>query len=193
MRKHLMLFVCALAAVTLPISARTPRPVATHAKDGSVNDFDYLLGDWAFVANNKQYGKTNGRWSAVRMATGQIFDEYRLVDDKGGTIYVTATIRNFNSKAGRWELIGMDGSNGLQDFGTGERVGTEMHLEQRFGVAGGKPTTLRIRYYNIQPNSFSWTADQWTDGGKTWIKDYQQIEAKRLGPSRSLPPLAGTK
>jgi len=87
----------------------------------------------------------------------------------------------------------MDGSNGLQDFGTGERVGSEMRIEQRFGVSGGKPTTLRIRYYNITPDSFSWNADQSTDGGKTWTKDFQQIEAKRIGPARSQPPLAPSK
>jgi hypothetical protein len=168
--------------------AQTPAP-----KTSAEHDFDYLLGDWQFVANSKQYGKTNGRWSAVRLATGQILDEYRLVDDKGGTIYVTATIRNYNAKSGKWELIGMDGANGLQDFGTGERVGSEMHLEQRFGVAGGKPTTLRIRYYNITPNSFSWNADQSTDAGKTWTKDFQQIEAKRIGPPRTMPPLAASK
>jgi hypothetical protein len=156
-------------------------------------DFDYLLGDWEFVANNKQFGKSNGRWSAVKTATGQILDEYRLVDDQGQTFYVTATIRNYNVTADRWELIGMDSQNGLQDFGTAQRVGQEVHIEQRFGVAGGTPNTLRIRYYNIKPDSFSWTAEQSTDGGKTWVKDFIRIEAKRIGPSRSLPPFAKTK
>jgi hypothetical protein len=156
-------------------------------------DFDYLLGDWQFVTNNKQYGKSNGRWNCVKLATGQLLDEYRLVDDKGATFYVTATIRNYNAAADRWELIGMDDRNGLQDFGTGRKAGQEMHIEQRFGVAGGTPNTLRIRYYNIKPDSFSWTADQSTDGGKTWVKDFTQIEAKRIGPPRTLAALAGPK
>jgi hypothetical protein len=106
---------------------------------------------------------------------------------------VTATIRNYNAAADRWELIGMDDRNGLQDFGTGQKSGQEMHIEQRFGVAGGTPNTLRIRYYNIKPDSFSWTADQSTDGGKTWVKDFIQIEAKRVGPPRTLPALGATK
>jgi len=156
-------------------------------------DFDYLLGDWEFTADNKQFGKSNGRWSAVKTATGQILDEYRLVDDKGATFYVTATIRNYNAAADRWELIGMDSQNGLQDFGTAQRVGQEMHIEQRFGVAGGNPNTLRIRYYDIKADRFSWAADQSTDGGKTWVKDHIRIEAKRIGPSRSLPQLANSK
>jgi hypothetical protein len=87
----------------------------------------------------------------------------------------------------------MDSQNGLQDFGTAQRVGQEVHIEQRFGVAGGNPNTLRIRYYNIKPDSFSWAAEQSTDGGKTWVKDFIQIEAKRIGPSRTLPQLAKPK
>lgn len=156
-------------------------------------DFDYLLGDWEFVADNKQYGKSNGRWAAVRLATGQILDEYRLVDDKGATFYVTATIRNYNAVLDQWELIGMDDRNGLRDFGTARQVGQEMHIEQRFGVAGGSPTMMRIRYYNIQTNSFSWAGDQSADNGKTWVKEQLRIEAKRVGPPRTLPQLAPTK
>jgi len=191
MRRSQTIVVAALAMVLVATSMAAQAPGAS--KPSGEHDFDYLLGDWAFVATSKQYGAFNGRWSAVRLATGQLLDEYRIVDDKGGTVYVTATIRNYNSKSGKWELIGMDGSNGLQDFGTGERVGAEIHIEQRFGVVGGKPNTLRIRYYNITPNSFSWNADQSTDGGKTWTKDFQHIEAKRIGPPRAQPPLASSK
>jgi hypothetical protein len=182
-----------LVAVVLLMASSIAAQAPAPSKPSGEHDFDYLLGDWTFVANSKQYGMFNGRWTAVRLATGQLLDEYRIVDDKGGTVYVTATIRNYNAKSGKWELIGMDGSNGLQDFGTGERVGAEMHIEQRFGVAGGKPNTLRIRYYNITPNSFSWNADQSTDGGKTWTNDFQHIEAKRTGPPRTLPQFAPQK
>src|SRR4051794_17243871 len=118
--RNILILACAALLAVSSLSAQT----ASGQKISGEHDFDYLLGDWQFVANNKQYGKTNGRWSAVRLATGQLLDEYRLVDDKGGTIYVTATIRNYNAKSGTWELIGMDGSNGLQDFGTGQKVGS---------------------------------------------------------------------
>ena len=84
----------------------------------------------------------------------------------------------------------MDAGGGLQDFGSGRRVDGEMHIEQKWGVASGHPSTVRIRYYNIQPDHFSWAADRSTDGGKTWVKDYQRIEARRIGPARSLGPLA---
>jgi hypothetical protein len=192
--KSLLLALALASAAVGQAAGKRPTPEQLKTRyDQHKSDFDYLLGDWEFVADNKQYGKTNGRWSAVKTATGQILDEYRLVDDKGATFYVTATIRNYNAALDRWELIGMDDRNGLQDFGTAQRVGQEMHIEQKFGVSGGSPTIMRIRYYNIQPNSFSWAGDQSADNGKTWVKDQLRIEAKRIGPPRTLPQLAATK
>lgn len=153
-------------------------------------DFDYLLGDWAFTATSHEYGQFGGRWSAVRLDEGQVLDEYRVTGDAGETYYVTTTLRNYNSALDRWELIGADAGTGLQDFGTGRRVGGEVHIEQRFGVASGTPSLWRIRYYDIRPDGFSWTADRSNDDGKTWIKDFQKIQAKRIGPARSMGPLA---
>ena len=190
--KTLLLAAALAAAGGQTPAKKTPQQLqALHEQHKG--DFDYLLGDWEFVADNKQYGKSNGRWSAVKTATGQILDEYRLVDDKGATFYVTATIRNYDAVHDRWELIGMDDRNGLQDFGTARKVGQEMHIEQKFGVSGGSPTIMRIRYYNIKPDSFSWAGDQSTDNGKTWVKDHIRIEAKRIGPARTLPQFAKTK
>jgi len=191
--KTLLLAVGLMSALSGQTSAKKTPEQLQALYEQHKGDFDYLLGDWQFTADNKQYGKSNGRWSAVRLATGQILDEYRLVDDKGATFYVTATIRNYDAIHDRWELIGMDDRNGLQDFGTAQRIGGEMRIEQKFGVSGGNPTMMRIRYYNIQANSFSWAGDQSTDNGKTWVKDQLRIEAKRIGPARTLPQLAKAK
>jgi hypothetical protein len=171
---------------------RTPEQLKALYADHQ-GDFDYLLGDWEFTAESRQYGKFRGYWSAVRLENGSILDEYRIVDDNGESVYATTTIRAYNAPADRWELIGMDGAGGLQDFGTGQRTNSEMHIEQKFGVANGSPSMMRIRYYDIQPDRFSWTADRSTDDGKTWVERFQQIEARRIGPRRSLGPLAGGK
>ena len=82
---------------------------------------------------------------------------------------------------------------GLQNVGTAHRVGPEMHIEQRFGVMSPTPSLWRIRYYDIRPDRFSWTGDRSTDGGKTWTAKWLQIEARRIGPPRSLGPLAPAK
>ena len=167
---------------------RTPEQI--QASEAHKGDFDYLLGDWEFTAESKEHGKFRGYWSAVRLEEGQILDEYRVVGDNAETYYVTTTLRNYNKFADRWELIGADAGGGLQDVGTGRRVGGEVHIEQKFGVASGTPSTWRIRYYNIKPDSFSWSADRSTDGGNTWVRTFQTIEARRIGTARSLGALA---
>lgn len=181
--------------VQLPVAAQTALPRTPEqraaAYDAHKGDFDYLLGDWEFTGNNTEFGTFRGYWSAVRLGEGQILDEYRIVDDGGETLFVTTTIRNYNAFADRWELLGMDRGNGLQDAGTARRDDGEVRIEQRFGVAaGGTPNILRIRYHDIRDDRFSWSADRSTDDGKTWVSSYQTIEARRIGAARSLGSLA---
>ena len=196
-RSCLGMIIAALSLAVSPLSAqttakRTPEQIQA-SYDAHKGEFDYLLGDWEFTATSQQYGKFHGLWSAVRLNEGQILDEYRVVGDEGETYHVTTTLRNWNGALDRWELVGANGGAGLLDFGTGHWDGKEMRIEQRFGVAAGTPSTLRIRYYNIAPDTFSWTADRSTDGGKTWVTNFQQIEAKRIGRSRMLPALTTVK
>lgn len=178
-----------LAAQTLPQKSAEEIRASFEAHRG---EFDYLLGDWAFTADNKEWGKAHGYWSAVRLADGQILDEYRIVDDKDQTVYMTTTLRAWNAVLDRWDLVGTDAGRGLQDVGTARRVGNEVHLEQRFGVMSPHPSIWRIRYYAIEADRFSWTADRSTDEGKTWVRAFHTIEAKRIGPARSLPAIAKT-
>jgi len=180
-----------------PLSAqsaakRTPSQIQ-ESYDAHHGDFDYLLGDWEFTAMSHEYGKGRGYWSAVRLDQGQILDEYRVVGDKGETYYATTTLRSYNAALDRWELVSTDGRNGVQDIGTGQRAGAEMHLDQKFDAMGDKPSVWRIRYYHIQADRFSWTGDRSMDGGKTWEKDYEQIEARRIGPPRTMGALAPAK
>lgn len=187
--RHIILALCASTLLsTSPLHPQTTKEEAKPSSESRNTDFDYLLGDWEFTAKSREHGDYRGRWSAVRLAEGQILDEFRAGDEKE-TYYVTSTLRNYNKAQKRWELIGADTGGGLQDFGTAQRVGAEMHIEQRFGVASPRPSTMKIRYYNIQPDRFSWTADRSIDGGKTWDKASLQIEARRTGPPRVWGPL----
>lgn len=196
--RHTVLSLCAatLLATSLllaqAMAKKTPEQIKA-SYDAHQGDFDYLLGDWEFTGVSRQYGKFRGYWSAVRLAEGQILDEYRIVGDSGETYYVTTALRAYNAVLDRWELVGMDAGNGLQDMGTGQRVDGEVRIEQTFGVMSPNPSTWRIRYHDIRPDHFSWTADRSTDGGKTWATNFQQIEARRIGPPRSMGPLAPAK
>lgn len=183
----------AAAALLFSLTAfaeRTPEQVKA-SYDAHQNEFDYLLGDWEFTSDSKEWGKGRGFWSAVRLAEGaQILDEYRVVGPKGETYYASSTIRAYNAFLEQWELISVDEGRGLHDFGAAKKVGNEMHIEQKFGVMTKTPSLWRIRYYDIRADRFSWTADRSVDGGKSWEKEHLKIEARRIGPPRSLEPLA---
>jgi hypothetical protein len=194
-KKHVFLALALFAAWPLigqTTSKRTPEQMEASFQ-AHKNDFDYLLGDWEFTAEDKQWGKYKGRWSAVKLDDGQILDEYRVLGDKGESYYVTTTFRNYNKFLDRWELIGADGGSGLRDFGTAKRDGDEMHIEQTFGASSDKPSQWRIRYYAIKADRFSWTADITKDGGKTWTEKHLVIEANRIGPARSMGSLTPTR
>ena len=183
------------ALLVTMLTAQTPASKKTEKElrasiEAHKSDFDYLLGEWEFTSVSKQHGPGKGFWTAVRLDTGQILDEFRVVGDNRETWYVTSTLRSYNAALDRWELVGMVEGGGLQDIGTAQKVGDEVHIEQKFGVATGNTSILRIRYYNIQPDRFSWTADRSMDGGKTWSKEDQTIEARRIGPPRSIGALA---
>lgn len=176
----------ALAAQTV---VRTPEQIQA-SYDAHQGDFDYLLGDWAFTAVSKEHGKYGGRWSAVRLADGaQIIDEFRVMGDSGQTWHVTSTLRVYNARLDQWELVSTEKGVGLQNLGTARRMGAEMHIQQRFGVGGPNPSLSRIRYYDIRPDGFSWTADRSTDEGKTWVTNFLQIQTRRIGPPRTMGPL----
>ena len=188
--------------IVAPFAASPLRAQTTTAKtpaelkasyDAHRGDFDYLLGDWEFTTVSREHGTGRGFWSAMRLAEGQILDEFRIVGERGETYYVTTTLRAYNAALDRWELVGMDPGSGLQNVGTGRRVGGEVRIEQTFGVETGKPHILRIRYHDIRPDRFSWTADQSTDDGKTWTNGVNQIEARRIGPARRMDPLTRSK
>lgn len=185
----LVLLLTAAPAAAAPAAAQTSPEELSARWEAHRGDFDYLLGDWEFTAENPEYARFHGVWSAVRLPNGQILDEYRVTGDSGETYYVTTTVRSYNAALDRWELVGMDEGGGLQDTGTGRRSGSEVHIEQTFGVARGRPSQWRIRYHSIGPDRFSWVADRSTDGGATWTPAYQKIEARRIGPAREMDPL----
>ena len=196
-RRYIDVFLISMVAMAPTLSGQAPKKRTAEQIHESFKahaaEFDYLLGDWEFTGTNQEYGKVQGYWSAVRLDKGQILDEYRVVGDQGETYYVTTTLRNYNGALDRWELVGADGGAGLQDMGTGHWAGGEMKIEQTFGVAAGNPSQWRIRYDDIGPDHFSWSADRSPDGGKTWAVKFQQLEARRIGPPRSLPPLTTVK
>ena len=97
-----------VVVIALSLSAQSANQKTGDQKkalyDAHKGDFDYLLGDWQFTGTNRQYGKTQGYWSAARLGEGaQIIDEYRIAGDDGETYYVhlyCALLQRFSGPLG---------------------------------------------------------------------------------------------
>src|SRR5258706_1230751 len=105
--------ICRLRALALlaalPLMAQTATiPRTPERMESSFQahkgDFDYLLGDWEFTAESKEWGKFSGRWSAVKLSEGQILDEFRAFGGKDNPDHVTTSLRNYNRFMEQWEL-----------------------------------------------------------------------------------------
>lgn len=159
---------------------------AIQAPPPEASQFDFLLGEWTVEVTSKSPAtppRYQGVWRASKTLNGLgVVDEYGIVDDSNRVVYSGTTLRVFDTKAGTWTMRYVDqlgGKTGRWSELVGVKQGPEIHVEQRGQAPDGRTTILRIRYYNIQPNHFSWAANQSSDGGATWVRDYLRLEATR--------------
>jgi hypothetical protein len=157
------------------------------ALEAHLHDFDYLLGDWSFVATNRKGGTFHGHWTAERLPGGQILDEFRIEDASGA--HSVFTVRAYNAALGRWDVVTLNRVAGLGHMGTAQRVGNEIVANQNIGSEDAHPSVWHVRYHDIGPSHFTWDADQSADGGKTWDRDFMTIRASRVGPPHAFTSL----
>src|SRR5215510_499056 len=85
------------AATGQTATQRTPEQIEASLREHQ-GDFDYLLGDWSFMASSKQWGDYHGAWSAERLPEGaMILDEFRVLGDSGQTWHLSHTLRTYNA------------------------------------------------------------------------------------------------
>lgn len=169
-----------LASGPLDAQSATSRDAALQAAlQSHQHDFDYLLGDWSFVAKNRDGSTFHGYWTAERLPGGQILDEFR-VDSPSGA-HSVFTVRAYNAALGRWDIVTLNRVAGLGHVGTARKVGNEILADQNVGSEDAHPSIWHVRYHDISASHFVWDADQSSDGGKTWDRDFMTIEAQRVG------------
>jgi hypothetical protein len=151
------------------------------ARVGTPDGFDFLVGEWDFVFQQKT-GSTqpgaewsapiSGTWSVRKVRDGLVVEDVWALS---GASDPTLSWRVFNPSRQLWEMQGLKARRGSWDPGIAWGSGDTRFVEQTFTNV----SQARIRYYRITPNSFSWRADVSVDGGKTWMRDAWLIEARR--------------
>ncbi|HEV8118433.1 MAG TPA: hypothetical protein VGQ32_07905 [Thermoanaerobaculia bacterium] len=187
MTRSLAIGLSALAVLVAAWTAGQTAPAPAKHPAGP-GDFDFLEGKWNIVYNNSQPGippNLKGTWTAAKQADGRVlYDEFRILGEKGETVSLGASYRVFDHIRKQWDCryvqLLLPGENGsfqkLANWAafTAWPEGSTLRVDQH-----GERNALRITYYDIAKDHFRWKADASPDGGKTWRADAIRIEATR--------------
>jgi hypothetical protein len=149
---------------------------------GTPQDFDFLVGLWEFrFQQRRPNGEFSpayaGHWSAQKKSNPNAFvEDHFRPDNRTATWDVgTWTYRIFNPQRSLWTMQGVGSESGQWAPGLCWSDADNRYVIQWYGTS-----LMRIRYFNIKPNSFQWRADRSSDGGKTWQLDWWTMEATRV-------------
>lgn len=137
--------------------------------------FDFLIGHWDVAATKfKEDGNVQfhyrAQWVAQHLNEGRIvMDEFKAFAPTGQQVSSYVSLRTYAEATHRWEITGLAA---FQPAMRGEWNGTwtdgEMHLDAVGISPNDKRVRTKIRFFNIQPQSFAWESTSSLDDGKTW-------------------------
>jgi hypothetical protein len=131
--------------------------------------FDFWVGDWIATWNDTLHGTNH-----IEKLFGNCTIHENFSDPNSNFLGQSWSVYNANSK--KWQQTWVDNQGGYIAL-TGEMTGDSMILSTAERTV---PTTVsasgkimsRMVYYNIKPNSFDWSWEASTDGGKSWKQNW---------------------
>lgn len=172
--------VVVILAIGLVLQSGTLAQTAsmTVSTEGSEHDFDFLLGNWDFTAESRLPGLPptyTGRWTFERTGNGALVeDDFMAVDELGVRRYLGVTVRAFDATTKRWTTSFVVPPGATWRLGAAWREGNEI-AEGPLDTAIQK---TRARFSDVAKDHFTWTLDQSTDNGKTWV-NMVRVRARR--------------
>jgi hypothetical protein len=149
---------------------------------GTSTDWDFLVGLWQFRFQQRYADGTfrppfSGHWSASQKnADGAMIEDHWRSDNPSSTWDSgTWTYRVFDPGTNLWAIQGVEPQRGRWQPGLTWSDSTSRYVIQHNGTV-----IMRIRYFNITPNGFSWRADLSRDGGQTWVRDWWAMQVQRV-------------
>lgn len=156
----------------------------------SQHDFDFTLGEWD--ADVIHYGpggevaqELKGSWSARSSFGGKVIEDHFIQQVDGVDDAAAFTLRTYCQETKRWEMAFLwagQPATGMLAF-VGNRVGKEMHLNLQQMGPEGLVIVVRIRFFDITEDSFSWENSASADNGLTWAPRISLKLHRRKGDS----------
>lgn len=139
--------------------------------------FDFMIGEWDVVYRSfdVETGELKQELKAVQKARyvnnrSMIVDEWASYDpDTGDQVTYGLTLRSYAEETGKWyhNYLRAGDPTGGSRFNGEWRDGV-MHAEGAALIPGGRTLRFRLKFYEIEADSFKWMEEWSIDDGATW-------------------------
>jgi hypothetical protein len=137
------------------------------AQAGSPADlFDFWVGDWRVTWTNANGSPGQARNRVSKILDGKVIEE-NFEGDPATAPRLLGRSLSVLDTGGVWRQAWADNQGGFFAL-TGSAEGENRYFSTGFRQVGEQLQGKRMRFYDIQADSFSWDWEGSNDGGKTW-------------------------
>ena len=123
--------------------------------------FDFWLGEWDATWGDGEQG-TN---SVYQDFDGKVIVEN--FDGRPASEYQGLSLSVYDAHTCSWKQTWVDSEGNYLDF-VGGWTGSEMVLSREATTPEGAPASFRMRWFEIDDDSFDWAWERSLDGGAIW-------------------------
>lgn len=151
-----------------------------------IKEFDFLIGDWkattkSYAPNRTVQSEGEGKLHAHYVNGGRmIFDDFTRLTQDGEEVSYAATLRTFCEATDEWVMsfIFSLRQEHTESF-RGKFVDGEGHFNAILSLTPENSIMAKVRFFDIDKNSFEWSMETSADNGKSWTLT-ERISAKRI-------------
>lgn len=163
-----LLFTCGLLLATTLIFAQTAAPT----KKDTLAWFDFWAGNWDLHWFEKDSVKAFGENIITKDLDGVVITENFKALTGQNKDYKGCSLSVFDNRTQSWRQTWVDNTNTYLPF-VGGKEGNTPFFEQRFTGRNGNSIIQKMFFKDITPNSFIWDWKASSDGGQTWVSNWQ--------------------
>ncbi|MEO9483615.1 MAG: hypothetical protein ABJG47_09230 [Ekhidna sp.] len=150
-----------LISLTLCMTAYTQAPQPS-AED--LSKLDFWVGKW-----NLTWEGGKGTNLIEKKLDGRVIQENFEAIEGGFKGYLGTSISTFNPQDGKWHQAWADNNGGYIDLvGIMDGETRIFQMTSPRQLPNGTTSISRMRFYNIQKDSFVWDWEASADGGESW-------------------------
>jgi len=140
--------------------------LSSHAQLDATT-YDFWQGKWNATWKNQDGTVNHGTNHIEYIMDGKVLQEHFEIADGKQAGFKGTSISVFNPNTKQWHQAWADNQGGYFDF-IGAKEGDKMIFNTKPVERDGKSIVLRMVFYDIKEDSFTWDWQGSQDGGATW-------------------------